>query len=134
MHVTNSHGHDTYGSDNSDIDEDELKPKGQKKRTTGGMMCKCGSTTHQRTNHSDCPYNVKNQKSDVSVDDRASDNSDVIYYSDHSLSDAESISLKGSVPTPTSDISWCFEDDIIKGNICMCGVLGRAHKDCPLNS
>ena len=51
------HGHDTYGSDDSDdsdLDEDELKPKGRKKRTTGGM-CKCGSTTHQRTNHSECP-------------------------------------------------------------------------------
>ena len=52
------HGHDTYGSDDSDIDEDE-KPRGQKKRITGGQ-CKCGSTTHQRTNHSDCPYNPKN--------------------------------------------------------------------------
>ena len=30
------HGHDTYGSDDSDIDKDELKRKGQKKRTTGG--------------------------------------------------------------------------------------------------
>ena len=38
------HGHDTYGSDDSDIDEDELKRKGQK-CTTGGT-CKCGSTTH----------------------------------------------------------------------------------------
>ena len=52
------HSHDTYGSDDSDIDEDGLKPKGQKKHTTGGQ-CKCGSTTHQRTNHSDCPLNVK---------------------------------------------------------------------------
>ena len=24
------HGHDTYGSDNSNMDKDELKPKGQK--------------------------------------------------------------------------------------------------------
>ena len=128
------HGHDTYGSDDSDTDEDELKPKGRKKRTTGGK-CKCGSTTHLRTNHSDCPYNVKNQKSGVSEDDGGSDNSDVIYYSEDSLSDAESISLKGSVPTPIGDTSWCFEDDIISGNICMCGALGRAHKkDCPLNS
>ena len=46
------HGHDTYDSDDSDLDEDELKPKGWKKRTTGGM-CKCGSTTHKRTNHSE---------------------------------------------------------------------------------
>ena len=54
----------------------------------------------------------------------ASDNNDVIYYSEDSLSDTESISLKGSVPTPTGDTSWCFEDDIVGGNICMCRALG----------
>ena len=139
------HSHNTYSSDDSDLDEDELKPKGRKKRTAGGT-CKCGSTTHQRTNHSECRLNEKNQKSDVSVpsknqkggvsvDDRASENSDVIYYSEDSLSDAESISLKESVPTPTGDSSWCFEDDIISGIICLCGAQGRAHKkECPLNS
>ena len=61
MHVTSCgqrHGHNTYGSDDSDIDEDEFKPKGQKKNTTGGQ-CKYGSTTDQCTNHSDCPLNVK---------------------------------------------------------------------------
>ena len=44
-------------------------------------------------NHSECPLNVKNQRSDVSVDDRASDN-DVISYSEDTLSDLESISLE----------------------------------------
>ena len=70
------HGHDTYGSDNSDIDEDEIKPKRQNKHATGGT-CRCGSITHQCTNHSDCPSNVKDQGSNVSVDDRTSEN-DVI--------------------------------------------------------
>ena len=65
------HGHDTYGSDDSDIHEDEIKPKRQEKCAIGGQ-CKCGSTTHQRTNHSYCPFNVKKQRSNVSVDDRAS--------------------------------------------------------------
>ena len=37
------------------------------------------------------------------------------------------------MPTPTGDTSWCFEDDAVSGNICVCRVLGRAHKDCPLN-
>ena len=75
---------------------------------------------------------MKNKKSGVSVDDGASHNGDVIYYSEDSPSDTESISLKGSVPTQTGDTGWCFEDDI-SGNICVCGALGRAHKDCPLN-
>ena len=105
-------GHDTYGSDDSDLDEDELKPKGRKKRMTGGT-CKCGSTTHQHTHHSDCCLNEKNQESGVSVDDRASENSDVIYYSEDSPSDAESIPLKESVRTPTGGGGWCFEDDIM---------------------
>ena len=127
---SNKHGHDTYGSDDSDIDKDELKRKGQKKRTTG-ETCKCGSTTHLRTNHSECPLNMKNHRGGVSVDDRASDNYD---YSEDTLSDAESISLENSVPAPTSDTSWCFEDDV-KSGICVCRALGRAHKrDCPSNS
>ena len=61
--------------------------------------------------------------------DRASENSDVIYYSEDFPSDAE------SVLTPTGDSSWCFEDDIISGIICLCGAQGRAHKkECPLNT
>ena len=78
------HGHDTYGSDDSDLDEDEIKPKGWKKHTTGGK-CKCGSTTHQRTTHSECRLNpksgisnTKKQESGDSVDDRVSEDSDVI--------------------------------------------------------
>ena len=68
------------------------------------------------------------------MDDSASKNNDVI-YSEDSLLDTESISLEGNVPSPTGDTSWCFEDDIVSGNICLCGALGRAHKkDCPLNS
>ena len=52
-----------------------------------------------------------------------------------SQSDAESIALKESVLTPTANSGWCFEDDIISGNLCLCGALGRAHKkECPLNS
>ena len=112
------HGHDTYGSDDSDIDEDEIKPKGRK--------CKCGSTTHQRTNHSDCPLNTKNtisnkkiRESGNSVDDRATEDSDIVYYSEDSQSDAGSIALKESVLTPTANSSWCFEDDIISGNLCL---------------
>ena len=135
------HGHDTYGSDDSDLDEDEIKPKGRKKHTSEGK-CKCGSTTHQRTTHSECPLNQKSgissrkkRESGDSVDDRASEDGDVIYYSEDSRSDAESIALNEGMPTPTGDSSWCFEDDIISGIICLCGALGRAHKkDCPLNS
>ena len=52
----------------------------------------------------------------------------VIYYSEDSQSDAESIALKESVLTSTANDSWCFEDDIISGKFCLCGAMGRAHK------
>ena len=63
-----------------------------------GGMCKCGSTTHKHTDHSECRLNEKNRgsgisvpskkkkkknrKDGISVDDRASEISDVIYYSE----------------------------------------------------
>ena len=52
------HGHNTYGRDDSEGDEGELKPNGQKKRKQGKVLtdgtCKaCGSTSHQRSNHKD---------------------------------------------------------------------------------
>ena len=58
------YGHDTYGDDDSDDDDLELKPKASKRRKKGprsaGGKCKaCGSTTHQRSNHSECPYNKR---------------------------------------------------------------------------
>ena len=60
--------------------------------------------------------------------DDASENSDVICLDEDAQSDAESFSSKGRVPSPDS---WCFEDDIIAGDVCTCG----AHKkECPLNS
>ena len=37
--------------------------------------------------------------------------------------------------TPTASSSWCFEDDIVSSNLCLCRMLGRAHKKgCPLIS
>ena len=78
------HGHNTYSSDNSDLDEDEIKPEGWKKHMTGGK-CKCGSITHQHTTHSECRLNLKSgiskkkkRESGDSVDDRASEDGDVI--------------------------------------------------------
>ena len=78
---------------------------------------------------------IENGESSNSVDDRASEDGNVVYNSEDSLSDAESIALKESVLTSTANDSWCFEDDIISGNLCLCGALGQAHKkECPLNS
>ena len=132
------HGHDTYGSDDSDEDGNELKPRRQKKHkgqvSTGGKFRACGATSHQWSNHRDCPYK-KIRGAGVSSrleDDKASENSDDIEFSENSLSDADG-SSEGGVASSESD--WCFEDDIISGNVCTCGAISRAHKtDCPLSS
>ena len=62
----------------------------------------------------------------------ASENSDVICLAEDAQSDAESFSSKGHLPSPDC---WCFEDDIIAGDIFTYGAHNRARKkDCPLNS
>ena len=120
---TKKHGHDTYGSDDSEGDEGELKLKGRKKRKqekvcTDGKCKACGSTSHQRSNHKDCPYNKKYQKGVVSEDNKGSENSDVIDYSEDGMSDAASEDCFSSSECHSD---WCFEDDIVCGNICTCG-------------
>lgn len=130
---------DTYGGDSSDEDHVEHKSKGQKEQqsTTGGKCRACGSTTHRCSNHRDCPFNKKEQdagiSSGVKEDDTASENSDDVHSSPAALSDAEKISSECNVVIEDSE--WCFEDDIISGNVCTCGAISRAHKkDCPLCS
>ena len=123
------HGHDTYGDHDSGDDEDdlELKPKVSRKKGSAGGKCKaCGSTTHLRSNHNDCPFNkqLKN-KSSHHEDDTKSANIDTL--SDEEFSTDDFI--------PSSDSDCCFEDNIFTGDLCTCGAGGRAHKkDCPMSS
>ena len=53
------HGNDTYlggCSDSGDEDsEDDVKNQSKSKK-----QCACGSTTHQRSSHKDCPFNKRN--------------------------------------------------------------------------
>ena len=125
------HGHDTYG-DNEDDDNTELKPKSGKKGKKGlnmdGRKCKaCGSTTHIRSTHRECPFNKKRSSCEAPTDamkDAASDDSLPDTSSDESV-----------LSHNMSADDWCYEDDIISGDICMCGAGGRAHKiDCPMSS
>ena len=52
----------------------------------------------------------------------ASENGDIYnYYSEDPQSDAKSIALKENMLTSTDNCSWCFEDDIISGIVCLCG-------------
>ena len=51
-----------------------------------------------------------------------SENSDVMTFTDDILSDAEDFSSEDSEAMSNSE--WCFEDDIISGDICICGAGG----------
>ena len=59
------HGHDTYGDydahDDSDHEPEKKKGKTRAKREIqGGQVCAtCGSSTHKRSSHRDCPFNKK---------------------------------------------------------------------------
>ena len=48
------HGQDTYG----DVSENSLvNTNARNSGNASGSRCKCGSTTHKRTSHKECPYN-----------------------------------------------------------------------------
>ncbi len=140
------HGHDTYGGDTEDLDS-EAKPKHSKqakqKGKSSGNVCRCGSTSHSRTSHRDCPLNMKNlpksavppaavrRKRDVSTDE---DTEEALYS--HGLSSDDSAGESSYRECYDSDesvrySSWS-DDDVVQ---CTCGAEGRAHKrGCPMNS
>ena len=126
------HGHDTYGDNDSDEDRVELKEKQLKRqRSSSERKCRaCGSTTHTRSSHRDCPSNKKvpasGNSSGVKEDDTESENGDAVHSSAESPSESSVIS---------EESDWCFEDDISSGIVCTCGTISRTHKkDCPLSS
>ena len=58
------HGQDTYGDEEELTDEEGAveSSKGNKKEKTAKKPCnRCGSKTHSRSTHRDCPYNKKNK-------------------------------------------------------------------------
>ena len=50
------HGHDTYGGVD-DMEHDIGVEKKGKKQAVEGKCKACGSNTHQRSNHKECPFN-----------------------------------------------------------------------------
>lgn len=130
------HGHDTYGDD-EDSDTAELEPKEKKSRKGQKKVegqCKYGSKTHLRTSHNECPYN-KRRVNDAPTPPHKDDDASQPYsdLSDNNLSPAGDISSDESESTSSDD--WCYEYDIISSDMCVCGVLGRAHKrDGPMSS
>ena len=118
------HGHDTYfgGSDvemASDSNGGVNQKKGKGRSDSKGKCAACGSSTHQRSSHRDCPFHkdrAKKEALSVSPSDRST----------RAASESGNESLGGPSDSGMSD-----EVEI---DICTCGTEGRAHKrGCPLS-
>ena len=125
------HGHDTYFG-GSDVEEkacdssdgvNQRKKKGSgpgKGNPKGkGKCAACGSSTHLRSSHRDCPFNKsranKESHSDNSAEQLVPDSE-----SDEAMSDSDSLESSEDM----SDGGSSDSDSIS----CMCGAEGRAHK------
>ena len=130
------HGHDTYfgGSDAEELCDSSDGVNQRKKMKSGpgkgkarvkGKCAACGSSTHLRSSHKDCPFNKRHANKEphtVNSEDELIASSE----SDETVSDRDS--LESSEGTCISD-----SDSVII--TCTCGAGGRAHKrDCPLSS
>ena len=98
---------------------------GKGKARVKGKCAACGSSTHLRSSHKDCPFNKRHANKEphtVNSEDELIASSE----SDETVSDRDS--LESSEGTCISD-----SDSVII--TCTCGAEGRAHKrDCPLSS
>ena len=119
------HGHDTYGCDSDSDSENELgAERKMKKQVKGrGRKCtSCGSSSHQRSSHSECPFNKACSGA------KRSTNSDPV------LSECDEAIAQSVVTSATlSDV--CNSDEDIGSDLCTCGAEARAHRrDCPMSS
>ena len=132
------HGEDTYGGEEDLIDEEEMA-KGNAIGKKAKRPCnKCGSTTHSRSTHRDCPFNksTANEPADLQAVD-----TEQISPTESSADECS----EGSYDSDTAE-DYCnlllsdeeldidlFEEAVTSG--CTYGALNRAHKkSCPLNS
>ena len=89
-----------------------------KKQVKGrGRKCtSCGSSSHQRSSHSECPFNKACSGA------KRSTNSDPV------LSECDEAIAQSSA-------TLCNSDEDIGSDLCMCGAEGRGHRrDCPMSS
>ena len=121
---TKKHGHDTYGEEDEDIEHDpNLTNRGKKRQKVAeGKCAACGSTTHRRSNHRDCPFN-KRRKVEI----------DTLKHTD----DIQALPEDGDIQMQQGDLydDRVLDDDVISGVLCTCGAINRAHKSsCPMSS
>ena len=133
---SNKHGHDTYGDGDHDIEpDDKLVSRGKKRQKVADGKCPaCGSTTHKRSNHRDCPFNkrrvdITNLKHTGNIQALPDDAGYIQMHLDDLH--CESKEFDESYSSSTDD---CVLEGIISGALCVCGAINRAHKKCPMSS
>ena len=134
-------GKHTYGSD-SDGDGTPTRPSKRRKVRVGAKPCRCGSSTHMRINHRDCPLNPKNA---LSTNAGTSFVARSCIHVPDTRCTPEPDSLSFNPPDPYGDVSCddyestagssseedCEADD--EGEGCTCGG-GKSHsRSCPKN-
>ena len=126
------HGRHTYGHDEDHLECGvDVVAKGSKRESKRACQA-CGSSTHQRSNHKNCPSN-KGRGATTSSRREDTPTNDISVYTDLEHESA----YDNSVLSDVSDMSCLEEDiiDIVSGVQCTCGAEGRAHKKgCPMNS
>ena len=123
------HGRDAYGGSIADDEDDSLHEtvkksrRGKAKLPKGESMCSaCGSSTHKRSTHRDCPFNKH-------ATAKTSSKPDIAVVSPSQSSDA--VSGIGDIQSEAGGID---SDDYMMYDMCTCGSSGRAHKrDCLMN-
>ena len=141
------HRDDTYGEEEDPIDEKDLtisSKRANKGKTDKNPCNRCGSTTHSRSTHRDCPYNKRNtqtEPSDITKTGDANTVEESIHDEISSDSCTDESGKDSDLPEAYCDLLLSDDeldidmlDDAITSG-CTYGALNRAHKkSCPKNS
>ena len=98
-----------------------------KPNQSDGLCSACGSTTHKRSTHRDCPFNTKRSTAKTST-------KPVIVAVDSPSQSSDAVSDVHSISDAVSETGGIDSDDYMMYDLCTCGSSGRAHKrGCLMN-
>ena len=133
--VQSGNGRDAYGgNDEHESDHEKVvkrkrgkaKPRKAKPKSEG-LCSACGSSTHKRSTHRDCPFNTKRSTAKIST-------KSVIVAVDSPSQSSDAVSDVHSISDAVSETGGIDSDDYMMYDLCTCGSSGRAHKrDCLMN-
>ena len=104
----------------------KAKPRKAKSKSDG-LCSACGSSTHKRRTHRDCPFNTKRSTAKTST-------KPVIVAVDSPSQSSDAVSDVHSISDIQSETGGIDSDDYMMYDLCTCGSSGRAHKrDCLMN-